>query len=168
MIIRVAGAVKLQQNVSDKVLEQKVRKLLSNALPSSGWRGMVGRKAGMSPADLQRQVKKTFLTQPTGGKPPRAPQQRHLHHHRHMHHAQSGSTTANTWCLIVNNCVRVCARFTQCFTERSCSQGHLFCSTFFLNAVTQLGAVLALYLSRCFFLIRNALSMHVQLIKMFL
>ena len=58
MIIRVAGAVKLQQNVSDKVLEQRVRKLLSNALPSSGCRGMVGRKTGMSPADLQRQVKK--------------------------------------------------------------------------------------------------------------
>ena len=46
MIIRVAGAVKLQHNVSNKVLEQKVRKLFSNALPSSGWRGMVGRKAG--------------------------------------------------------------------------------------------------------------------------
>ena len=85
MITRVAGAVKLQQNVSDKVLEQKVRKLLSNALPSSGWRGMVGRKAGMSLADLQRQVK-TFVTQPAGGKLPRAPQLRHL---RHMHHAQS-------------------------------------------------------------------------------
>ena len=58
MIMRVAGAVKLQHNVSDKVLEQKVRKLFSNALLSSGWRGMVGKKAGMSPADLQRQVKK--------------------------------------------------------------------------------------------------------------
>ena len=46
------------QNVSDKVLEQNVCKLFSNALPSSGWQGMVGRKAGMSPADLQRQVKK--------------------------------------------------------------------------------------------------------------
>ena len=58
MIIRVAGAVKLQHNVSDKVLEKRVRKLFSNALPSSGWRGMQGKKAGMSPSDLQRQVQK--------------------------------------------------------------------------------------------------------------
>ena len=176
MIIRVAGAVKLQHNVSDKVIEQKVRKLFSNALPSSGWRGMVGRKGGMSPADLQRQVKKDIRDAARRRKAAKsatatAPQ---THASRAVHMrlwstvVVCGSTTANTWCLIFNNCVRVCARFTQCFTERSCSQGHLFCSTFTLNAVTQLGAVLALYFSRCFFLIRNALSMHVQLIKMFL
>ena len=117
-------------------------------------------------ADLQRQVKKDIRDAARRRKAAKsatatAPQ---THASRAVHMrlwstvVVCGSTTANTWCLIFNNCVRVCARFTQCFTERSCSQGHLFCSTFTLNAVTQLGAVLALYFSRCFFITQCSLN----------
>ena len=58
MTCRVAGAVELQHDVTDKLLEKKVRKRFESITAKQRLKRMLGKKAEISPPELQRQVSK--------------------------------------------------------------------------------------------------------------